>query len=50
MTVPAGMAARRETPLSDDDAVVLDLDGGLRERTLVSTHGEKLMRYAAFVR
>src|SRR5690242_16551263 len=46
MAMPAGMAARRKAPLGDDDAVVLDLDGGLRERALIGTHGEKLMRYA----
>ncbi len=29
VAVPAGVAARRETPFGDDDPVVLDLDGGL---------------------
>ena len=32
VAVPAGVAAGGKTPFGDDDAVVLDLDGGLGQR------------------
>src|SRR6185503_9919231 len=45
VAVPAGVAAGGKTPFGDDDAVVLDLDGGLRKGTLIVTliviHGRK---------